>query len=132
MGNQPLNFDTAKVTTMRQMFMEASAFNQPLNFDDTSKVTDMYWMFIRASAFNQPLSFDTSSVTTMDWMFVEASAFNRPLSFNTSKVTDMDGMFMGADSLSAANKLLIRCAWAGNSAFTSAGYGPSWAPGTCA
>merc|ERR1712194_135661 len=108
MGNQPLNFDTAKVTTMRQMFDGASAFNQPLSFDDTSKVTDMYWMFIRASAFNQPLSFDTS------------------------KVTDMDGMFMGADSLSAANKLLIRCAWAGNSAFTSAGYGPSWAPGTCA
>jgi len=34
-------------------------------------------------------------------------------------------------SLSAANKLLIRCAWAGTSAFTSAGYGSSWGPGTC-
>jgi surface protein len=37
-----------------------------------------------------------------------------------------------ANSLSAANKLSIRCAWVGTSAFTSAGYGgSSWAPGTC-
>jgi surface protein len=36
------------------------------------------------------------------------------------------------NSLSAANKLSIRCAWVGTSAFTSAGYGgSSWAPGTC-
>jgi len=34
------------------------------------------------------------------------------------------------NSLSAANKLSIRCAWAGTSAFTSA-YGSSWAPGSC-
>ena len=33
--------------------------------------------------------------------------------------------------MSNANKLLIRCAWAGNSAFASAGYGSSWGPGTC-
>ena len=33
--------------------------------------------------------------------------------------------------MSAANKLLIRCAWAGTSAFASAGYGSSWAPGRC-
>eukprot|EP00964_Phaeocystis_antarctica_P063661 scaffold38220_cov38-Phaeocystis_antarctica.AAC.2 len=32
----------------------------------------------------------------------------------------------GAAFLSDANKLLIRCAWAGNSAFASAGYVSSW------
>ena len=38
-----------------------------------------------------------------------------------------------ANFLSDANKLLtIRCAWAGTSAFASAGYGSSWAPGSCA
>jgi len=37
-----------------------------------------------------------------------------------------------ANSLSAANKLLIRCAWADTPAFASAGYGSSWAPGSCA
>ena len=40
-------------------------------------------------------------------------------------------MFQDATSLSAPNKLLIRCAWAGTAAFASAGYGPSWAPGSC-
>eukprot|EP00964_Phaeocystis_antarctica_P164741 scaffold143429_cov48-Phaeocystis_antarctica.AAC.1 len=34
----------------------------------------------------------------------------------------------GANSLSNANKLLIRCAWAGTSAFP---YGSSWGPGSC-
>merc|ERR1711935_1274679 len=98
-----------------------------------SKVTTMMRMFYEASAFNQPLSFDdTSKVTTMERMFYEASAFNQPLSFDTSKVTDMAGMFYDTDSLSNANKLLIRCAWAGTSAFNSAGYGSSWGPGTCA
>ena len=33
-----------------------------------------------------------------------------------------------ANSLSAANKLLIRCAWVGTAAFDSAGYVSSWAP----
>jgi len=43
----------------------------------------------------------------------------------------MDHMFVYTNGLSAANKLLIRCAWAGTSAFASAGYGSSWGPGTC-
>merc|ERR1711935_392225 len=130
--NQPLSFDTSKVTTIMRMFAEASAFNPPLSFDDTSKVTTMERMFYEASAFNQPLSFDTSKVTDMSHMFRYARAFNQPLSFDTSKVTDMAGMFYDTDSLSNANKLLIRCAWAGTSAFASAGYGSSWGPGTCA
>merc|ERR1719424_1912846 len=87
--------------------------------------------------FNQPLSFDTSSVTDMFGMFQYAYKFNQPLSFDTSSVTSMTEMFKGANSLSAANKLIIRCAWAETSAFTSAGYGSPygysrWAPGSCA
>ena len=68
----------------------------------------------------------------MERMFRDAKAFNQPLSFDTSKATDMGSMFKYANSLSDANKLLIRCAWAGTSAFTSAGYGSSWGPGNCA
>ena len=34
--------------------------------------------------------------------------------------------------MSAPNKLLIRCAWAGTAVFASAGYGSGWAPGSCA
>merc|ERR1711935_884201 len=128
--NQVLSFDTSKVTTMYGMFNRASVFNQPLSFD-TSSVTNMERMFQFASAFNQLLSFDTAKVTTMAAMFSFAVAFNQPLSFDTSSVTAMDYMFSD-HSLSDANKLLIRCAWAGTSAFASAGYGSSWGPGTCA
>jgi len=44
----------------------------------------------------------------------------------------MASMFAATPSLSDANKLLIRCAWAGTSAFASAGHGSSWGPGSCA
>ena len=56
------------------MAQGATAFNQPLSFD-TSKVTNMGYMFFEgATAFNQPLSFDTSKVTKMGYMFSVRSA----------------------------------------------------------
>merc|ERR1719149_147466 len=117
---------------MSRLFYYLKGFNADISSWDTSGVTSMYRMFLGASAFNQPLSFDTSSVTNMAYMFYYASAFNQPLSFDTSSVTNMGFMFNSANSLSDANKLLIRCAWAGTSAFASAGYGSSWGPGICA
>ena len=101
----------------------------------------------RGGVFNQLVSFDTSSVTDMSDMFSVRSAaralppalqsgppraratcarrcptpssLSRPASnpapcalLSTRQYTT---------SLSAANRLLIRCAWAGNSAFTTAG-----------
>merc|ERR1711865_1288533 len=101
----------------------AAVFNQPLSFD-TSKVTNMYGM-LDATACNQPLSLDTSSVTNMEYMFSHATVFNQPLSFDTSSVTTMQYMFENANALSDANKLLIRCAWAGNTEFVSL-YGSAW------
>merc|ERR1711935_66325 len=123
----------SSVTNMGYMFLGAAAFNQPLSFD-TSSVTNMHGIFYNAEAFNQPLSFNTSSVTNMAGMFWVAAAFNQPLSFDTSSVTGssaMDDMFSGASSLSATNKLIIRCAWADTMAFASAGYDEDWAPGGC-
>ena len=70
----------------------AQTFNQPLSFD-TSRVTNMHKMFQNAYKFNQLPSFDTSSVTTMRYMFKAARAFNQPLSWNTSLVTTMNEMF---------------------------------------
>merc|ERR1712194_225405 len=113
------------------MGYQMTKFNADISDWDTSGVTNMAGMFWEAAAFNQPLSFDTSRVTDMDWMFSYATAFNQPVSFNTSRVTTMTNMFYLAYSLSAANKLLIRCAWAGTSAFASAGYDEDWAPGSC-
>ena len=89
-------------------------------------------MFEEASAFNQPLNWDTSSVTIMGEMFRKAGAFNQPLNnWDTSSVTNFEVIFELANSLSDANKLLIRCAWAGNSAFDSE-YNSNWGPGSCA
>merc|ERR1711935_804224 len=126
------DWDVSAITDMSGIFKYLKDFNADFSSWDTSGVTNMYQMFYGASAFNQPLSFDTSSVTAMGYMFLGAAAFNQPLSFDTSRVTNMGRMFEAANSLSAANKLLIRCAWAGTSAFASAGYGSSWGPGSCA
>ena len=59
---------------MVSMFNNASSFNQPLNFN-TSKVTSMISMFSYARVFNQPLNFDISNVISMYEMFNETNAF---------------------------------------------------------
>ena len=93
-------WDTGNVTSMEEMFNEASSFDQSLNSWDTSSVTDMEEMFSDASSFNQDISdWDTSSVTDMGYMFRDASAFNQDISdWDTSKVTGMFSMFFGATS----------------------------------
>ena len=53
---------------MSGMFYGAKSFNQPIRFD-TSRVTDMSDMFHGAEAFNQEVVFDTSQVITMKYMF---------------------------------------------------------------
>jgi len=89
------------VTDMSGVFFRAEAFNQPLNWD-TSKVTRMMYMFYAAIAFNQPIDdWDTSSVTTMRNMFDGATSFNQPLFDITSDINTVN-MFRGATSFIAA------------------------------
>ena len=110
-----------------------------------------------ASAFNQPLSFDTSSVNDMRYMFRVRSAralgpqaLSRAPCMPTLPPSTLSPasrhahlappiiytppfrLPQYANSLSAPNKLLIRCAWVGTAAFASAGFGSGWAPGSCA
>ena len=94
--NQPLSFDTSKVTNMGNMFYVCSA--RALGPMALSRALPIHaacvaptqrphasraplptlharlWTRQDASAFNQPLSFDTSSVTTMSYMFYVRSA----------------------------------------------------------
>ena len=57
------NPDLSRVTSMRRMFIGASAFNGDLSAWDVSSVTDMYGMFAFATSFNQNLgSWDVSGV----------------------------------------------------------------------
>ena len=94
------NWDTSRVTDMRNMFWDAGSFNQPLNNWDVSNVTDMTHMFLRATSFNQPLNkWEVSNVTNMSRMFQDATSFNQPLNkWNVSKVTNMSYMILNARS----------------------------------
>ncbi|HEY1085977.1 MAG TPA: BspA family leucine-rich repeat surface protein [Candidatus Saccharimonadales bacterium] len=94
------NWNTSNVRNMTAVFYRARAFNQPLNSWDMSNVTTIYGMLRDTDAFNQPLNgWDTSSVTDMSVVFSQATAFNQPLNnWNTSNVTTMSSMFTGATS----------------------------------
>ena len=104
--NGPSNigsWNTVNVTAMNSMFLDASAFNQPIGFWNTANVTDMSNMFQRATAFNQPIGgWNTAKVFDMEAMFSGATAFNQPIStkpngiWNTGKVTKMVSMFSSA------------------------------------
>jgi surface protein len=90
----------SQVTSMRQMFLGASKFNQYIGDWDVSHVTNMLGMFDSASSFNQSISdWNVSSVTDMSFMFHNASSFNQYIGdWDVSNVTDMSWMFFNADS----------------------------------
>jgi surface protein len=96
-------WDVSNVTSMRDVFRGATAFNNggspSINNWDTSSVTTMFRMFDSATAFNQDIgSWDVSNVTNMQEMFDNATAFNNGgsnsiNSWNVSNVTNMGSMF---------------------------------------
>ncbi|MFW9991650.1 MAG: BspA family leucine-rich repeat surface protein [Candidatus Odinarchaeota archaeon] len=98
-GNMNL-WNVSSVTTMDEMFYEASSFNQPIGNWDVSSVTSTYRMFYEASSFNQPIgNWDVSSVTNMLLMFDSASSFNQSIgNWDVSSVTTMGGIFGSASS----------------------------------
>ena len=102
------NFNTSKVTSMRQMFDRCSSLvTLDLSGFNTSNVTNVYGMFYECSSLtNLDLSsFNTSKVTTMGLMFSQCDKiFELDVSgFNTSNVTDMSAMFQTCLSLKYLN-----------------------------
>jgi len=94
------NWDTSSVTRMFSMFGGASSANPNTSNWDTSAVLDMGYMFRNAISANPDTSnWDTSSVIYMLYMFWNATSANPNTSnWDTSSVTRMDGMFNGATS----------------------------------
>jgi|GEM_PF-5984962 len=79
-------WDMTSVTSLREMFLYNTTFNQPIGNWDVSNVTDMHSMLSDASSFNQPIgNWDVSSVIDMMFMFVRTSSFNQDLSNWASK-----------------------------------------------
>jgi hypothetical protein len=89
------HWDTSHVTTMAEMFRNATFFNQPLNGWDTKMVYSMWMMFREAVRFNQPIcKWNTSGVVDMGGMFWRASKFNQSINeWDTSRVRSMMSMF---------------------------------------
>jgi surface protein len=101
--NSPANinsWNTATVTNMSGMFMNAFAFNQNIGAWNTAAVTNMSYMFYRVRNFNQNISsWNTAVVTNMSEMFWGASAFNQNIgAWNTAAVTNMNRMFYNASA----------------------------------
>ena len=97
---------------MYATFYYSDNFNQPLVWD-TSKVTNMAGTFEFAGAFNQPLDWDTSSVRALEKTFFGASTFNQPLAisrWDVSKVTLMESLF--ADSVKGMSGMFTNTALA--------------------
>jgi surface protein len=93
------SWDTAKVTDMSYLFMEAKSFNKDISNWNTSEVTNMRRMFSNARIFNQNIgNWNTAKVTNMNTMFGDARVFNQNIgNWNTAKVTTMYAMFSGAN-----------------------------------
>lgn len=103
--NNPLNWNTIKLTDMSSAFSGARIFNQNIGNWDVSKVTTFSNSFLSALSFNNGGSNDINNwsaplCTTFLNMFNTASSFNQPLSnlVNTSNVNNcsLSGMFSRA------------------------------------
>ncbi|WP_054850777.1 BspA family leucine-rich repeat surface protein, partial [Olleya sp. ITB9] len=105
-GCENLNFDAidapdlSQVTTLKNMFKNAEAFNGIINHWDVSTITDLSGIFYGASIFNRPLDlWNTGNVTDMSETFYNTSSFNEPLdNWNTAQVTTMSKMFYSASA----------------------------------
>ena len=102
------NFETSKVTSMKQMFSGISNLTS-LNLSNfnTSKVTSMRDTFsdmYNLTSLNIS-NFNTSKVTSMSDMFHNVFNLTSPdlSNFDTSQVTYMGGMFAGMRSLTSLN-----------------------------
>jgi surface protein len=105
--NGPLFSLPSAVTSLRDMFNGATAFNHPsITSWDVSNITSFYQTFSNATAFNQDITgwtFRTSGTKiNMRGMFQWADSFTQNISgWDTSWVENMQGMFLGNDNFNS-------------------------------
>ena len=110
------SWDTQFVTNMSYLFT-STAFNQPLNTWNTAAVTTMQNMFQNATSFNQPLStsgnlWNVYFVQDFSSMFSGASAFNQNIgSWQVDSAFSLNDMLTNS-GLSPTNYSLLLDGWA--------------------
>ena len=127
------DWDVSVITDMSYLFNNLQNFDEDVSSWDTSSVTDMSWMFyVRSAHALAPPAF-TAGPSRCACRSCAAAGLRPPASRPTPRSASYAHIstWQGANALSDANKLLIRCAWAGTSAFSSAGYGSWWGSGSC-
>ena len=94
------NWDTSNISTMSNLFGNASSFNKDISNWNTENNLSLNYTFLNAINFNQNIgTWNTSMTFDMSNMFKGASSFNQDLSvWNTSNVISMSGMFYSATS----------------------------------
>ena len=112
----------------------AEAFNQPLSWD-IPRVTDMNGMFqVRCAPRALPSNLQSYPHRPRTRRLCTAIAPRVPAGGGSRVAPHTPSALLAtrqnAYSLSAANKLRIRCAWAGNPEFNRR-YDSNWAPGSC-
>ena len=115
-------FITYKVQDMESMFYGTVKFNNPINrvgiHWDTSNVLTMKNMFNNASQFNQNLNWDVSNVTDMSYMFYNATNFNQNLNqWDTRNVINMNSNFFYNTYFSIVNSCNNKCVTSKKSPF---------------
>jgi len=92
--------DLSNVVTMKNMFSNATSFNQDISNWDLSNVLYINGLFSGATSFNQDISsWDISNVISMTSLFSDATSFNQDMSsWDISNVTNLSSLFSGASS----------------------------------
>jgi surface protein len=90
--------DLSAVSSMQNMFQQASSLTADLNHWNVSHVTNMVQAFAQATNFNGNItSWDVSNVTNLYGIFAYAESFNQPIgNWNVAKVTNMTSVFRNA------------------------------------
>jgi surface protein len=107
------NWSAPLCTTFRNMFNNATNFNQPLNnLVDTSNINscDLSGMFSSAINFNQNLnSWITTNVTTMNSMFLGSSSSGTNMKFNNGEtgLQSIPNITLSTSSYTNSTRILI-------------------------
>ena len=104
-------WDISKVTDMSGMFLQCTAFNQPLDNWDVSSVKNMNSMFYGCENFNQDISsWDVANVKDMCWMFAWCKKFNQSLNaWSVREDCDCSYAFCGSNlSLENVNEAFTK------------------------